>query len=317
MLALSGCASTPITQIQAFGDSTKVITDRVDSVIAEYNQAVLTRSFTDYAATYSGGHANGLTSKLLGDIQQPIDEKAKNGLAIFKANRAIGAYAKALSSLSIAGSRTDIDLASAKLYGAMTSANTQYKTVSKSTNDLFDAKDFAVTTAQVAAIGSQIVEEQRNAAIRGIVIAADPKISALCDVIDKALDDSGIYDGISTSRQYVLSEEIKNYKAQVQKDTTLEWRRAEIKRLYDLKQGVNTSKLLIQNAQKAIQEVKNSHGTLASELTNNKFNSEAIALAIGRLKDIETHYDSFEALLLECKKIEQNDKGILSCADKK
>lgn len=43
---------------------------------------------------------------------------------------------------------------------------------------------------------------------------------------------------------------------------------------------------------------------------------EAIALAIGRLKDLESHYDSYETLLLECKKIEKDDKGVLSCADK-
>lgn len=315
-LVITGCAVTPTTQIQAFGDSTKAITDKVDSVIDEYNQSALTRSFTDYAATYSGSHANDLTSKLLEDIQQPIDNKAKKGLAIYRANRAIGAYAKSLSALSVAGSRTDIDLASAKLYGSMTAVNTQYKTINENDADLFHAEDFAVATRLITAIGGLIIEEKRNDAIKGIVISADPKIAALCDAINKQLDESGIYDGISTSRQYVLSEEIKNYKTQAQKDTTLEWRRSEIKRLYGLKQGVTNSKLLIKNAQKAIRAIKTSHATLAGELKDNKFNSEAIAQAIGHLKDLENHYDSYETLLLECEKIEKNDKGVLNCADK-
>lgn len=315
--AVTGCSTTPSTQIQAFADSTKAITDKVDSVINEYNQSVLNRSFTDYAATYNGSDSNKLTSSLLEEIQQPIDDKAKKGLAVYRANQAIGAYAKSLSALSVAGSRVDIDLASAKLYGSMVGVNTQYKAINENKSDLFKAEDFAGTARLVAEIGSLIVEEKRNNAIKGIVVSADPKIAALCDAIDKQLDESGIYDGISTSRQYVLTEELKNYKAQVKKDTTLEWRQSEIKRLYELKQGVVTSKLLVQNAQKAIREVKTTHATLASELKNNKFNSEAIAMAIGRLRDLESHYDNFETLLLECKEIKKDDNGVLSCADKK
>ena len=316
-LALTGCTTTPSTQIQAFGDSTKAITDKVDAVIGEYNQSALTGRFTNFAATYTGAHANELTIDLLGGIQQPIDEKSKKGLAIYKANRAIGAYAKSLSALSVAGSRADIDLASAKLYGAMTGINTQYRVMNENGGDLFKSEDFATTTKVIAAIGSLIVEELRNNAIKDIVVSADAKIAILCNVIDKQLDESGIHDGIYTSRQYVLTEELKSYKAQVRKDMTLDWRRSEIKRLYELKQGVTNSTLLIQNAQKAIREVKTSHATLASELKSNKFSSEAIALAIGRLRDIENHYDSYETLLLECKKIEKNDKGVLSCADEK
>ena len=51
-LALTGCTTTPSTQIQAFGDSTKAITDKVDAVIGEYNQSALTGRFTNFAATY-------------------------------------------------------------------------------------------------------------------------------------------------------------------------------------------------------------------------------------------------------------------------
>lgn len=313
---LFGCTTTPTTQIQAFGDSAKAITDKVDAVISEYNQSALARTYTDLAATYNKQFANGLTSKTLDDIAQPIDEKTKRGFAIYRANRALGAYAKSLSALAAAGSRSEIDLATAKLYGAMSGINAQYKAIEGGNKELFDTGDFAGVAKFIAAIGSTIVEEKRNAAIKEIVTKADAKISLLCDAIDKELEDSGIHDGIGASRQYVLSEEIRQYKGQVQQDTTLDWRRNEIKRLYDLKKGVVDSRLIVQNAQKAIREVKAAHGTLASELKKDKYSSEAIAMAVGRLRDLEDHYDSYETLLLECKKIEKDDKGILSCADK-
>jgi hypothetical protein len=316
MTILGGCGSTPTTQIKAFGDSTKAITDKVEGVLTEYNDSAVTRSMTDYASTYTGSYANLLTSDLLSAIQPPIDPKAKHGFALYKANDAIGTYAQALSDLASAGSRADIDLASAKLYGAIVGVNNQYKAINAGAQDLFGMEDYAGITQLFAAIGSTLVEEKRADAIKGIVLAADPKIALLCDTIDKQLDDSGISQGISTSRQYVLTEELKAYKAQAEKITTLEWRRSEIKRLYELQRSVNNSKLLVQTAQKAIRTVKSTHATLATEVKNGKINSESIALAVGRLKDLEKHYDSYEQLLLDCKKIEQDAQGILQCADK-
>lgn len=314
---LNGCTTTPTTQIQAFGDSAKAVTDKVGAVIDEYNESVLTRYFTDYAATYNKNHAALLTSELLAEIKQPIDSTARQGLALYRANSAIGAYAQSLSALATAGSQADIDLASAKLYGAMVGINTQYKATNPGGSDLFSTTDFATTAKLVAAIGSSIVEQKRNEAIKGIVISADPSIATLCDVIDQQLDESGIYDGIRASRQYVLTEEIKDYQSRAKADTTLEWRRSEIKRLHSLQQGVTTSRLLVQNAQKAIRSVKTSHAVLANELKNDKFTSASIAQAIGRLKDLEKHYNTYETILLECKKIEKDKNGSLFCNDGK
>lgn len=317
IVLLTGCATTPTTQIEAFGDSAKALTDKVGAVIDEYNEAVLTRRFTDYAATYSGRHASLLTSTLLEEIHQPIDNNAKQGMALYRANSAIGAYAQSLSALATAGSQADIDLASAKLYGAMVGINTQYNATNPSGTDLFSTTDFAAATKLIAAIGSSIIEKQRNDAIKGIVISADAKIGTLCDLIDRQLDESGVYEGIRASRQYVLTEEVKDYQSRAQQDTTLEWRRTEIKRLHSLQQGVITSRLLVQNAQKAIRAVKEAHAVLANELKNDKFTSASIAQAIGHLKDLENRYNSYETLLLECKKIEKDKNGSLFCNDEK
>jgi hypothetical protein len=315
-LFLAGCASTPTTQISAFGNSASAIAGKVDSVIDEYNNAALDRQFTDYAATYSGDKSSLLTSDELRKIEKPIGPKQKKNFAIYKANRALGSYSKALSDLASAGSRVGIDLAAANLYGSISSLNDQYKTIKETDKELFDTNKLASFSTLIAAIGSSIVEEKRREAIKGIVIEADPKISLICDVIIEQLKLAGIEDAIATSRQYILSEDIVDYKSRAKAEMTLDERRAEIKRLYSLQQGVSNSKLLVQQTQNAIVAVKESHATLAKELNEGRFTSAAIASTIGKLKDLEKHYGDFEALLLNCKKIAQNDKGIMSCEDK-
>lgn len=315
-LFLAGCVTTPTTQISAFGNSASAIAGKVDSVIDEYNNAALDRKFTDYAATYNGDKSSLLTSDELGKIEKPIGPEQKKNFAIYKANRALGSYSKALSDLASAGSRVDIDLAAANLYGSISSLNDQYKTIKETDKDLFDTSKLASFSTLIAAIGSSIVEEKRREAIKGIVTEADPNVSLICDVIIEQLKLAGIEDAIATSRQYVLSEELIDYKSRVKTAMPLDERRTEIKRLYSLQQGVFNSKLLVQQTQKAVAAVKESHATLANELKEGRFTSAAITSTIGRLKDLEKNYSDFEALLLSCKKIAKNDKGILSCEDK-
>ena len=316
MLFIGGCASTPTTQIAAFGNSTKAITEKIDTVMEEYNNTALERQFTDYAATYKEGHARYFSSDKLAEIEKPITPKQKKNFAIYRANKALGGYANSLSLLSSAGSRVDIDLAAANLYGSMISINDQYKTIKETDKDLFNTENLANTSKFIAAIGSVIVEEKRRTAIKEIVIDANKNIALICDAINSQLKEAGIEDSISASRQYILIEEIKEYKSLAKAPSKLTWRTSEIKRLHGLQQNVFNSKLLVQKSQKAILAVKNAHEILAKELKNDKFTSASITSAIGRLKELDKHYDDFDALLLSCKKITKNDKGVLSCDDK-
>ncbi|MEJ1355965.1 MAG: hypothetical protein RPU91_13930 [Candidatus Sedimenticola sp. (ex Thyasira tokunagai)] len=316
LLLISGCGSTPTTQISAFANSTKAITENVDAVIDEYNNTALDREFTSFAATYKGSHANQLTATELAKIAKPITSEQKKKFAIYKANKALGSYATSLSLLSSAGSRADIDLASANLYGSMISINDQYKTIKETEKDLFNTENMATVSKLIAAIGSVIVEEKRRKAIKGIVVQANPKIAIICDEINSQLKTAGIEDSISTSRAYILSEELQEYWTQADDKSKFNWRKSEVKRLRELQQNMFNSKLLVQKSQKAILAVKGAHDTLAKELEKNRFTSASIAAAIGRLKELDKHYDDFEDLLLSCKKISKNDKGVLSCDDK-
>lgn len=316
-LALAGCAATPATQIAMFGKSATEVSGKVDAVMEEYNRASLERQFTDYAATYNGSQAHLLTSETLSGIAVPVTEEQKKNYAIFKANRALGAYSTALAELASAGNRVQLDLASARLFGAMTSLNGQYKTLKAGNADLFDKEKVASATSLITAIGSSIVESRRRAAIRGIVMQADPSISLICDAIISQLDQAGIEESIAASRQLIFTEELVDYKARVAATpTSLNWRREQIRRLYGLQQGVFNSKLLVQQTRKAITAVKSAHAVLAGELAANRFSSREMTDAISRLVDLKNHYDDFRTLLLDCRKISRNPQGILSCDDK-
>ncbi|EPJ43581.1 MAG: hypothetical protein OFPII_40730 [Osedax symbiont Rs1] len=308
---LLGCAGAPTTQISAFGDSTKAISEKVDAVLNEYNQEYLTREFTSYAATYTGKNVKHLTIAELSKIVVPISAMKNRGFAIFRANKAIGSYAKSLSALARASSQVDIDLAAADLYGAFTSLNSQYKVLNGS--ELFSSGSLAASSKFIAAIGSAIVEEKRRKAIKGIVIEADKKIGLMCDEIYNQLEESGFEDGIVQARKYVLLEELGDYKIRIDSIKSLDKRRMQIKRLYELQQNVMNSKLLIQQTQKAVKLVKSSHATLAAELKKDRFTSASISLAIGKLKNLEKHYDDFEALLLSCKTEPKILNGVLVC----
>lgn len=315
-LIISGCATTPTTQISAFGNSANAITWKIDSVLDEYNKAALDRQFTSFAATYSGDKADKLKSDDLAQIGEPIKPEQRKNFAMYKANKALGAYSKALSDLASAGSRSDIDLAAANLYGSISSINDQYKTLKDTQDNLFDANKFAGFSTLIAAIGGTIVEEKRGEAIKGIVTEADASVSLLCYTINEQLETAGIEDAIAASRQGLLSEELVDYHNSA-KSISLDKRREEIKRLYSLQQEIFNSKLLVQQAQKAIIAVKDAHATLAKELKEGRFTSASITSTIGSLKDLETHYNDFQNLLLTCKKIAKNEKtGVLSCEDK-
>lgn len=317
LFALAGCATTPATQVAMFGKSATEVSGKVDAVMEEYSRASLERQFTGYAATYNGSHAYLLTSDSLSAIAEPVTPEQKKNYAIYKANRALGAYSTALAEFASAGSREQTELAAARLFGSIASLNDQYTILKEGSTELFDKEKVAGIASLITAIGGTIVERKRREAIRGIVIQADPAISLVCDAIISQLDQAGIEESIAASRQAVLSEEIFDYKTRASTtSTSLNWRREQIRRLYGLQQGVFHSKLMVQQTRKAIIELKSAHAVLAKELARNRFSSREITESIRRLVDQKNHYDDFRTLLLDCRKISRNQQGVLSCDDK-
>ena len=315
LMLLNGCATTtPTNQIAAFGEATSQITEHVDTVMQEYNESSVARQITDYAATYKGQFAARLTLEQLAKISQPITPTHRQQFAIYRANKVLGHYASALGALASAGTKHQVDLASADLYGAFIGLNDQYKLLKGDDVSLFDNAKLATVSTLIAQIGSVVVEEKRRAAIKDIVLAANGSIGVICDEIIAQLSNAGIADGIALSRQHILREQLIEYKALAKKNSSkLKWRTQELSRLHELQQQVFTSKLLVQRSVQAIKAVKAAHQILSDEVAKDRFNSSELSQTIGRLKALDKHYDDFEQMLLTCAKIFTDEQGVLSC----
>jgi len=243
----------------------------------------------------------------------------KKSFAIYKANKSIGNYADALAQLVDANSLKDLDLASSKLYGSITTLNSEYQKLKGVS--LFSKASRATSSKLIEGVreaivkaGSMVLEKKRREAIKGIVLESDSKIALMCDEIIAQLETAGIEDALSASRQYVLSEEISDYNFRIK--SSLQERRSDIKRLHKLQQRVINSKLLVQQTIKAVKQIKSSHAILAGELKKDKFTSASISTEISQLQLLEANYGDFESFLFSCQNRSKNEKGILSCDDR-
>jgi len=314
LLVVAGCVSTPTSQIAAFGESSAALIEKVDAVMVEFNQATIERELTNYAATYKGTFAKQFSTEQLAKIIKPISPEQQHSLAIYRANKTLGDYALALAELDSANSRGDIDLASANLYGALTSFNSQYKAIKNSDKDLFEAEKLASVQSYMSAITTAIVAEKKRNALKHIVLTANPSIALICDEIIAQLQHAGLADGIAASRQYILEEQVVEYKLlAAKKSSKLTWRTKEMKRLWQLRQQVISANLVVQQSIKALLTIKETHQVLSDELSAGRVDGANIISAIGRLNEFNKHYYDFEQMLMSCTQVTQNVRGILSC----
>ena len=312
---ITGCSITPTTQVSAFAASTQSVSEKVDEVLTAYNETHIERQYVSIAQLYQGKYAPRLPVDDISEIAEPISPEAKKRLASYRANRALGSYASALSILSNAASQNDIDSASASLYGSISGLNAQYKVINNSTDDLFSNEDMALFSTLVSSIGYAIASKKKNDAIKSIVIIADPKVAKICDVLIEELKSAALYDGIYQSKKYIFDEYLEDYKTRAGDMANINNRKELIIDLHAMYEDLASTKLMIQQTQAALSSVKNAHKVLADELTRDRFTSAALAKSIGHLVEVRNHYGDYESFLLTCKKRSKDDKGHLSCDD--
>lgn len=305
---ISGCASTPTANIEAFGNATKNITDKIDAVIKEYNTENINNELTKLAQ-----HKKSITISTLDPVKKVIIGSAdKKNYALYKANFAIGSYASALSGLAKSGTKNEIDIASAKLYSSLYNFNEQYKTLKETNEDLISDKTIAGIGKIIAAISGAYIEKKRGEAIKSIVIKADPAIQSICDVIINELMKGVIEKRLYTMRSTELSGYIKDYNSSVS-NSSFSKKRKSLDAIYIKYLAMHSSSASVTQAIKAMTEIKNAHSTLKNDLEKDKFSSKEIVKAIGKLKDLESHYNDLEALMLSCETeiVADNEKGII------
>ena len=306
VLLLFGCVATPTGNIEVFGNAAKGVTDKVDAVIKEYNDANIQNELTKLAQ-----HSNPITIAAFDPVGEVLIKDAdKKNYALYKANKALGSYATALSGLAKAGSRDEIDLAAAKLYGSLHSLDEQYKTM-RGTN-LLDDSTSAIIGRVIAEIGTLYVEKKRGDALKTIIISADKPIQTICDVIIGELLKGTIQERLFTVRYTELSGYISDYNSIVGK-SNFDTKKKALEAIYQKYRVMQASSAAVQDAVASTEAIKTAHATIRQEVEKDRFTSKSITEAIGRLKDIQDHYDDLGELMLTCKTqlIADKDKGII------
>ncbi len=162
ILFVSGCASTPTKNIEAFGLATKNVTNKIDTLMSQYNSAEINDTITSVAQSKKSFKIYSFAP-----IEKVLARKAnKKNYALYKANDALGKYAEALSGLAKAGDRGKTDLAATKLYASIYNFNKQYKILNETTTDLIPKEKIAIFGKIVAGVSGLYFEQKRGKAIR-------------------------------------------------------------------------------------------------------------------------------------------------------
>lgn len=308
VVLLSGCASTPTGQIEAFGVAASGVTSKIDEVISDYNYANVNNKLVEMAQT---------NKKYGADDMVPIKEiiirnSDKKNYALYKANKALGIYAKSLSALANAGSRDEFALAGVKLATSIKGMNDQYKELVDPNKSLISDENSGKIGRVFSELGTYYVEHKRGKALKKIIIAADPSIQTIGQVINDQLLKGVIEGRLYTMKGTELAGYFDDYNSQV---ATLSFAKKKkmLDEIYEKYVDMESATATIIQAQKAIVSVTKAHSEIKSELESDRFDSKRIRQALESIKTVHKSFDDLEELMMNCetKIVSDDEKGII------
>lgn len=352
---LSGCATTQITSnqqlsdkkeqnkldfsvlVKSFGDDTKAISEKTKTIFTEINSTQLNADITwlamnqNYSPLLANKINRNLTEENINFPSIPTNTNGGNSNSYFVDGQfrsaepisilidGLSNYGAALSDLAIAGSRKDMELASANLYSAALKLDTNYQTLVGGTTPSKDTKDIAaIVSSSIVEVGVFYNTRKRNAALKRIINAANPKIQDICKQLNTVLDPKKYGELIARNRQKILMANMYNFNYTINsKPTALAWREEEIKRLISLKSEYDNSAETIENANKATTAIANTHQALVEAINKNKLNEEELFKKILNLKNMVDNAKSYKEMLLKCTsgKYKSDDSGKITCEE--
>ncbi len=306
-----GCASTPTGQIEAFGIAASGVTSKIDSVISDYNEANINNKLAKMAQ-----RSKKYTKSDLDPIRRILIRDAdKKKFALYKANKALGAYAWSLSELASAGSREKISLASVKLANSLQSMNKHYKTIKNSSEDLLTDEKSSEISRVIAEFSTFYAENKRGRALKKIIIASDSQIQLIGKVINEQLLKSALESRIYSMRGTVLAGYFDDYNNKTEKRSFSDRKKA-LDAIYLRYVEMESTGAIVLQAQKAITSIMKAHAKLKTELEKDDFTSKEVFNVIGDIVTVHKNYDDLEELMLNCsgEVVADEKKGII-CKD--
>ena len=121
----------------------------------------------------------------------------------------------------------------------------------------------------------------------------------MCDLIANKLTKAELEKGLYEMRSTEIASYIKDYNSTVSTATEKDKNKA-LQEIYEKYLTMQSSNAFVVQAVKAIKGVKVAHSTMKKEVEKNKFTSDEIVSAIGKLNDLASHIDDLEALMVSC-----------------
>jgi len=308
LIGLSGCASTPLGNIEAFGVAAENVSDKIDSVIDEYNKA----NVSDRLVMMAQSNRKYVKSDLDPIRKIVIRDSDKKSFALYKANKALGDYSKSLTDLASAGSQKELSLAGVKLSRSLSEMNDQYKVLTESEVDIVSSENSNKLGRIVAEVSSFYAGYKRSRALKEVIIAADPSIQIIGDVLSNQLLKGVIEGRLYTMKGNELAGYISDYNAKVQ-TMSFSQRKKALDDIYAMYMAMESVSATIVQAQKAVLSVTKAHGELAAELRSNRFSGKKIAAALKDIKTVHKGFNDLEELMRNCETeiVADDEKGII------
>lgn len=305
---LSGCTSIPTGNIEAFGVATADVTSKIDAVISDYNKA----NVNDKLVVMAQSNRKYVTSDMDPIKKVIIRDSDKKDFALYKANNALGNYAKALVALANAGSHEELALAGVNLSKSLKEMNEQYKTIKETKEDLISDENSGKISRVIAEIASYYVDYKRGEALKEVIIAANPSIQTIGEVIRDQLLKGVIEGRLYTIKSNELAGYFDDYNAKIENLSFAQKKKA-LDDIYEKYIVMESTTATVTQAQKAILSVMKAHNELTDELNNDRFDSQKIAVALQNIKTVHKSFDDLEELMKSCETeiIADDEKGII------
>jgi len=308
VLVLIGCASTPTGNIEAFGLATSNITEKIDSMVSDYNAANINDQLVVMAQS---------DKKYVRSDFDPIKKiimrnSDKKNFALYKANKALGDYSESLTALARAGSKEEIAMAGVKLSTSLKEMNEQYKDLSENNSDLISDESGGSISRVVSELSAYYVENKRGEALKKIIITADASVQAIGKVINDQLLKGVIEGRLYAMRSNELSGYFSDYNSKAKTDSFAS-KKKSLDEIYKKYIEMESATATMIQAQKAILSVMAAHSKIKDELKNDKFSSKKILKAISDIKIVHKNFNDLEELMISCetKIVSDDEKGII------
>lgn len=282
---LTGCTTVPLNHIGVFSQASAELVRSVADGYEIINHNTIEHRISEIASE-TGSYPSEATFK---DLTPSSSLTTRIRLLT-----GIKSYVDALGDLASANFRKEIDAASKELYGALNELQQTYAAATKTQLPLSD-NDFASIATAVDAIGTAIAEDKRRAALRTVIIQADPSIQQTMQLVSSEMPE--LREFSTTNKKTIFTDLIKAYQHESLALNYSErvMRLAQIRLAYEETEAMSA---LFTVLTASSEQIAKAHGVLRRTVEANKFTSRELISEIKELVSFAKSTQHFHDRLL-------------------